>query len=51
LLGLRERARLANGELTIESEPGEGTTLTMWIQTNDQPTDNWKLITDNEVVA
>jgi len=29
LLGLRERARLANGELTIASEPGSGTTLSM----------------------
>ena len=29
LLGLRERARLANGELTVESEPGNGTTLRM----------------------
>jgi NarL family two-component system sensor histidine kinase YdfH len=29
LLGLRERARLADGELTIESELGAGTTLCM----------------------
>jgi NarL family two-component system sensor histidine kinase YdfH len=29
LIGLRERARLANGELIIESEPGTGTTLIM----------------------
>lgn len=29
LLGLRERARLANGQLTMESEPGKGTTLQM----------------------
>ena len=29
LLGLRERARLANGCLTIESEAGKGTTLSM----------------------
>jgi NarL family two-component system sensor histidine kinase YdfH len=29
LLGLRERARLAGGELAIESEPGAGTTLSM----------------------
>ena len=29
LLGLRERARLAGGELTIASEPGAGTTLSM----------------------
>ena len=29
LLGLRERARLAGGELMVESEPGAGTTLRM----------------------
>ena len=29
LLGLRERARLAGGKLTIESAPGKGTTLSM----------------------
>lgn len=33
LLGLRERARLANGELTVNSEPGGGTTLCMTIPT------------------
>jgi NarL family two-component system sensor histidine kinase YdfH len=33
LLGLRERARLADGELTINSEPGGGTTLYMTIPT------------------
>jgi len=31
LLGLRERARLANGELTIKSQSGTGTTLSMSI--------------------
>ena len=31
LLGLRERARLANGELTVDSQPGAGTTLCMTI--------------------
>lgn len=36
LLGLRERARLAGGELTIHSRPGEGTTLTMSIPTSDE---------------
>ena len=51
LLGLRERARVAQAELTIESKLGEGTTLRMWIPTNEQSTDDWKLITDNEVVA
>ena len=29
LLGLRERARLAGGQLAVESEPGKGTTLSM----------------------
>ena len=29
LLGLRERARLAQGQLTVESAPGRGTILTM----------------------
>jgi NarL family two-component system sensor histidine kinase YdfH len=31
LIGLRERARLANGELTINSQPNQGTTLTLTI--------------------
>jgi len=31
LLGLRERARLANGKLTIESQSGTGTILSMSI--------------------
>ena len=47
LLGLRERARLANGELTIQSEPGIGTTLTMWIPNNQQSTDNNQLTSDH----
>jgi NarL family two-component system sensor histidine kinase YdfH len=29
LLGLRERARLAGGQLVVDSEPGVGTTLSM----------------------
>ncbi len=33
LLGLRERARLANGELLIMSQPNEGTTLRMTLPT------------------
>lgn len=33
LLGLRERARLAGGTLTVDSTPGAGTTLTMIIPT------------------
>jgi two-component system, NarL family, sensor histidine kinase YdfH len=31
LVGLRERARLANGQLTIDSQPNQGTTLTLTI--------------------
>jgi NarL family two-component system sensor histidine kinase YdfH len=38
LLGLRERVRLAQGELTIESSIGEGTTLTMILPTNRDAT-------------
>ena len=33
LLGLRERARLAGGQLTVDSRPGEGTTLRMTFPT------------------
>ncbi len=40
LLGLRERARLAHGELMVESEVGEGTTLTMTIPNNQRIIDN-----------
>jgi len=36
LLGLRERARLANGQLTIESEPGKGTTLCMTLPAHSE---------------
>ena len=35
LLGLRERARLASGVLTIESQPDVGTTLTMILPIED----------------
>lgn len=35
LLGLRERARLAGGQLAIESQPGAGTTLRMTIPLAD----------------
>jgi len=49
LLGLRERARLAGGELTIESTPGSGTTLSMTIPHTQQSTENSELRTVNEV--
>lgn len=35
LIGLRERARLVGGQLIVESQPGEGTTLTLRIPLND----------------
>lgn len=31
LLGLRERARLMNGQLLTSSEPGKGTTIRLWL--------------------
>ncbi|MCB0015806.1 MAG: hypothetical protein KDE34_28020 [Anaerolineales bacterium] len=34
---MRERARLANGELAIASQRGIGTTLTMSIPIDDDP--------------
>jgi signal transduction histidine kinase len=30
LVGMRERARLVGGDLEVESEPGEGTTVSAW---------------------
>ena len=29
--GMRERARLAGGELSVESEPGDGTVISVWV--------------------
>jgi signal transduction histidine kinase len=31
LIGMRERARLAGGDLSVESEPGEGCVLSVWM--------------------
>lgn len=31
LVGMRERARLVGGDLEVESEPGEGLTLSAWV--------------------
>lgn len=31
LVGMRERARVVGGDLSLESEPGEGTTLSAWV--------------------
>ena len=35
LVSMRERARLVNGTLEIESEPGQGTTVIAWAPTNE----------------
>jgi signal transduction histidine kinase len=31
LRGMRERARLAGGDLSVESEPGDGTVISVWV--------------------
>ena len=31
LLSMRERVRLVNGNLDLESTPGEGTTIMVWV--------------------
>jgi signal transduction histidine kinase len=36
LLGMEERARALGGVLTIESSPGKGTTVRLWIQSTTQ---------------
>jgi DNA-binding NarL/FixJ family response regulator len=37
LLGMRERARLWGGDMTIQSTPGVGTTVTVWIPCGTSP--------------
>ena len=37
LAGMRERARLAGGELSIESEPGDGTVISVWVPAGAPP--------------
>jgi two-component system, NarL family, sensor histidine kinase YdfH len=37
LLGLRERARLANGRLDISSAPHQGTTVQLWLPADEAP--------------
>ena len=31
LAGMRERARLAGGDLSVESEPGDGCVISVWV--------------------
>jgi signal transduction histidine kinase len=37
LSGMRERARLAGGDLSIESEPGEGCVISVWVPAGAAP--------------
>jgi signal transduction histidine kinase len=37
LAGMRERARLAGGELSVESEPGEGCVVSVWVPAGAPP--------------
>ena len=34
---MRERARLAGGELSVESEPGDGTVISVWVPAGAPP--------------
>ena len=37
LAGMGERARLAGGELSVESEPGDGTVISVWVPAGAPP--------------
>jgi signal transduction histidine kinase len=37
LRGMRERARLAGGDLSVESEPGDGTVVSVWVPAGAPP--------------
>lgn len=37
LAGMRERARLAGGDLSVESEPGDGTVISAWVPAGAPP--------------
>jgi len=37
LAGMRERARLAGGDLSVESEPGEGCVVSVWVPAGARP--------------
>ncbi len=34
---MRERARLAGGDLSVESEPGDGTVISVWVPAGAPP--------------
>ena len=36
LLSMRERVRLVNGTLDIESAPGQGTTVIAWVPVEEE---------------
>lgn len=46
LMGMRERARLLDGECVVESAPGAGTIVRATLPVNAPTTDNCSLITD-----
>jgi signal transduction histidine kinase len=37
LRGMRERAKLAGGDLSVESEPGDGTVISVWVPAGAPP--------------
>jgi signal transduction histidine kinase len=37
LAGMRERAKLAGGDLSVESEPGDGTVISVWVPAGAPP--------------
>jgi signal transduction histidine kinase len=39
VVGMRERAQLAGGDLSVESAPGEGCVLSVWVPAPDAPRD------------
>jgi signal transduction histidine kinase len=41
LLGIQERVRLANGDFHIDSEPGKGTRIRVWIPFKTDGANRW----------
>ena len=37
LRGMRERAKLVGGDLSVESEPGDGTVISVWVPAGAPP--------------